>query len=519
MKLFSKIALVSILMASGIHPVNAAYNDVGTDYTNFTTNGWIDTGPAGEALGMVDFLLCVMEKTNASTNVNETYSVLVDENLCNGEKATIPFYAHQTITTLRSSAADPYSMKAWFVTGDGMKVVASISIDSGVTASSPMGVFGMTWKAVSPSSAVGSAGTLALNENGSMQYVENMTEDAGTNNLFSFVHGTLTPSTSSGQLRIQAQDYSGGIPVPKVYRYVFDASHAHYDKAGSDAVCLDRAVSTKRVYGYQLFDNAGAKKELSGPFGFKYTVSGDDTEYSGWAHPNGSWLEKSHASGAFDKPKVITRRSDSQKFNICYDEDWSVANGSQRDDGYDDNIAGLATVCGTASDEVVIGLTNFDTNVAYEFTDPLEFKAVSFKDTFGGSSVSNIAGGRYDGAGSSMDLGWQCIQAGGSWADETRNNGTSSCDGAINWRPKYSLPDGTPFVDSTDATIYRVKAMDAQSELDSVNVSNCSDIPVTNAPIVVSYSASDIPDVAITWDQLPTVTSANTIKYIHGVEQ
>ena len=121
-----------------------------------------------------------------------------------------------------------------------------------------------------------------------------------------------------------------------------------------------------------------------------------------------------------------------------------------------------------------------------------------------------------------MDLGWQCYLPGEDtlWNTEARTDGVSNCDNATNWRPLYSLPDGTTsFVDSTDATVYRVKAMDAQSELASVNVSNCTDIPVTNAPAIVSYTAADIPTVALTWSDLPTVTTANTIKYIHGVEQ
>ena len=120
-----------------------------------------------------------------------------------------------------------------------------------------------------------------------------------------------------------------------------------------------------------------------------------------------------------------------------------------------------------------------------------------------------------------MDLGWQCYLPGQSplWNNEVRTNGVSNCDSATNWRPLYSLPNGTAFVDSTDATTYRVKAMDAQSELASVNVSNCTDIPVTNAPAIVSYTAADIPTVALTWSDLSTVSAANTIKYIHGVEQ
>ena len=527
MKLFSKIALASFMIASAIHPVHAAYNSAGTDYTNFVTNSWIDTGPAGDALSMVDFLLCVMEETKVATNVNVTYSVLVDENICFGEKATIPLYAHQTVTTLRAKATDPYTMKNWFVTGTGMKVVASTTITSGITTANPMGVFSMTWAAVSPTQAVGSKGKLDFALDGTMSYLENMTQDGGSSNAFSFVHGTMNASTDSGQMRMQAQDYTGGSPVNRVYQYVYDASHAHYKGNGIAAVCMDRTTSPKRVFGYQLFTEAGAKKALTGPFGFTYTVS--SVEYNGWAHPNGAWLEKSHASGAFDKPTQVNRRSDDQLFNICYDDDWSVNSGNNYNNGYDDNVAGLSTVCGTnTAGSPVINLTYATDNAAdskvtgnaYVFSPALSFNAVSFTDTNDGASRT-VSGGRYDGPGGSMDLGWQCIQAGASWINEARSSGVSNCDGAYNWRPRYSVPDGTQFVDSTDSTTYRVKAMDSMTQLTAVAAGTyCTDIPLANAPAAAGYDKDDIPAVVgVTWAALPTVTAANTIKYIHGVLQ
>ena len=56
MKLFSKFALLSALTALVMHPVYAAFDDAGTDYTNQVTDSYIESGPAGDALNMVDFL-------------------------------------------------------------------------------------------------------------------------------------------------------------------------------------------------------------------------------------------------------------------------------------------------------------------------------------------------------------------------------------------------------------------------------------------------------------------------------
>jgi hypothetical protein len=531
MNLFPKIALASVILAAATHPALAAYDDVGTDYTNFKTNAWVDSGPAGDSLRMVDFLLCVMDKTKIGDHPNTTYSVLVDEADCFNESAETPQIAHQTVTTLRATAADPYTMKGWFVTADGMKVVATTSITSGSTVATPMGVFSMTWKAVWPTNKVGSKGSLKFNKNGTMSYIENMTQDAGDNNSFGYIHGALADdgTTSSGQLRVQAMDYSTG--TSKSYRYVFDGTHLHLDIDGATPMCFDRSVTNTRTYGYQLFTDAGVKKDFSGSFGFKYTIG--EVEYSGYAHPDGAWLEKSHVSGAFDKPAVITRRSDNQTFNICYDDTWDMGLSPQifGDDGDDDNVAGQDTSsCGTAGDNIRIALTyatdnaadSKSANDAFVFAPELVFNNVSFTDTFLNAAQANIGPGRYNGSGSSMDLGWQCVNQGSNtWVDEVHNSdGSSTCENAYNYRPKYSLPDGIAFVETSTDDIYRIKTMDSEiiTVADS-DTTSCADLPLGNAPGDEGYTASSIPDVSILWSELPTVSAANTIKYIHGVAQ
>jgi len=533
MKLFLKIALASAMLTSSIHPAHAAYDDVGTDYTNFETNAWVDSGPAGDSLGMVDFLLCVMDKTKIGDNPNATYSVLIDEADCFNESSETPQIAHQTVTTRRAKATDPYTMKGWFVTADGMKVVAETFITSGPTVATPMGVFTMTWKAVAPEDSVGSEGSLEFNKDGTMSYIENMTQDAMSNNSFSYIYGALADDgiTTSGQLLVQAQDNSSWPPLTRRYRYVFDASHLHYDIDGASPMCFDRAVTKTRTFGYQLFTDAGVKKEYSGSFGFKYTIGGVD--YNGYAHPDGAWLEKTHVSGAFDKPQVITRNSDNQTFNICYDDTWDMGLSPQifGDDGDDDNVAGQDTSsCGTAGDDIRITLTyatdsaadSKSANDAFVFAPELVFNNVSFTDTFLNAAQTNIGPGRYNGSGSSMDLGWQCVNYGSNtWVDEVHDsNGDSTCENAYNYRPKYSLPDGVAFVETSTGDTYRVKAMDSAT----ITVANgdtmaCADIPLANAPVAVSYTASSIPVVSILWSELPTVSAANTIKYIHGVAQ
>jgi len=528
MKLFSKFALLSALTALVMPPVFAAFNDAGTDYTNQVTDSYIESGPAGDALNMVDFLLCVMENSKATTNPNSTYSVLVDENVCFGQKKPTPLYASQTLTTSGSSnptAADPFVVDSWFVTGEGMSVVAKSTISSGATTTLPNGVFTMNWKAVAPSNMVGSKGSLSFSADGTMFYIENMTQNAGGANEFMYVNGTLSSDGSSGKLRIKGNGYdAGGNKTYPLYRYVFDDSHVHYDADGAGGICMDRSTAnqTSIVYGYQLFDSAGAKVALSGPFGFKYSSGG--SEYNGWASPHGAWLEGKETNT--NKPTSITRRSDSQGFSICYDDDWESTCGSAGgcyDNGKDDNTAGNATTCGTASDGIKLHLINSDTNVAYTFDAAIAFNAVTFTDRSSGSSVTRT-GAKYDGVGSSLDLGWQCLLPAGvtadNWTTESFAGGSNSCDGAIDFRPLYHLPNGTPLVRTSNNATYYVKSIDERTMLKKeASVTPCADLSLATAPADAGYSAASVTDVDLLWSALPAVTAANTIKYIQGVAQ
>ena len=531
MKVFSKLVLASALSAVALTSANAAFDDAGTDYTNLVTESYIDAGPAADALSMVDFLLCVMENSRATSNPNSTYSVLVDEVVCNGKTAKIPEYASQTMTTSGSStptAADPFLGNSWFVTADGMNVVAQTTISSGATTATPNGVFTMNWKALAPSDMVGSKGSLSFSADGSMFYMENNTQDGGDTNEFNYIHGIIANDGKSGQLRIKNQTYDGnGDRIYPLNRYVFDESHLHYDVDGSNPVCYDRASQTARVYGYQLFDSAGAKVAMDGPFGFKYTVSG--TEYNGWASPHGAWLEGSHTLGANDKPTSITRRSDNVVYNICYDDDWESNSGSTYDNGYDDNVAGGTSACGTANDRITLGLTNQSTSQAYTFSTAKTFNSVSFDDlaTTAVDSVT-ISSPRYDGAGDTLGIAWQCLlpadvpnrHLNSAWTDEVYSSGASNCANSTDWRPKNAMPNGTAITDSGTSAVFYVKSIDERIFLEKESdATPCADIPLANAPADAGYTAASIVDVPLLWSALPTVTEANKIKYIHGVAQ
>ena len=68
---------------------------------------------------------------------------------------------------------------------------------------------------------------------------------------------------------------------------------------------------------------------------------------------------------------------------------------------------------------------------------------------------------------------------------------------------------------------YYIKATETKRFLKKeTTVTPCADIPLTTAPADAGQTAASIGLTAdVLWADLPTVTVANTIKYIHGVAQ
>jgi hypothetical protein len=506
MHILNKLAFSSALLMTTVTVQAALDSSEGTDYANTVSDSWVDSGPATDSLQMVNFLLCVMEKSNTSAHVNETYSSMIDENDCDNIAADSPAFATQVMTTSRADNSSPYTTKSWFVTSEGMKVVAESTISAAATAALPRGVMTMTWYAVSPVERIGTKGSLSTNADETLSYIENMVD--GSFSMFSYIHGTLAADGTSGKLRVQSQDYSSGSPVAKVYTYVFDADNAHYDTVPATVdVCLDRteANMTTRTYGYKLFTAAGAEKVISGPFDFSYTDA-SSVEQRGWADPNGAWLQGNETG--VHKPTTITRNSNSKVYSICYDDDWSSL--GTRDDGFDDTSG---AVCGTASDDINIHLVHA-TEGAYTFDPALEFDSLTFDDLSSGASAT-AATPRYDGAGSSLDLGWQCKAPGVGWVASDLI--PDPCANATNWRPAYAVESGTELTQKTTGTKYYIKAINSMTTL--ATSLSCSALPLAVAPVDAGYNSSSIPALTITWADMPTVLEANVMKVIHGVEQ
>ena len=83
MKLITKLVLpFALIMAPTA--AYSALDETGADWVaaKAAASEFINVGPATDNLEMVNFLLCVMENSNMGDHVNETYSAMIDENIC-----------------------------------------------------------------------------------------------------------------------------------------------------------------------------------------------------------------------------------------------------------------------------------------------------------------------------------------------------------------------------------------------------------------------------------------------------
>tara|TARA_B110000027_G_scaffold94582_1_gene99841 strand:+ start:272 stop:1861 length:1590 start_codon:yes stop_codon:yes gene_type:complete len=529
MKYLTKLALSLTLIVSPA--AFAALDKTHADYSGTVDENFIESGPAGDGLSMVNFLLCIMSNSNASAHVNETYGSMIDENICNGVVgAKKPAFAQQIMTTSRASATANYTMDSWFTTdGDGSPqyVVAKSSITSAPTDALPRGVFSMTWNMLSnttPSATVTAKGFLNADASNNITYVEEMPNQTHGNTMYSYVHGQLNGATG-GKLRVKTQVYDGaGRNTDTTYRYVFDAEDVHYatwdGSSNGTSVCLDRTVANMLKYtnNYKMFTEDGALVTFTKleQFPFTYT-SGSDTK-QGYADKWEAWLQGGEAEAA--KPATITRKSDSKQFSVCWDDN---------DDGT--GTCGRAGAGGDGSSGDGIKWHLNIGGVAQPFADPIELTArtivdndmdegdpISAADAFGRNGGAGYP--VYRGAGSGMDIVDECL-LGATWTARSGNN----CDSAQKRRASYNIVDGTEFTLRGGSTKYFVKASDSYRDLAVQAGSVCTGktpLALSNAPDALASYA--IGAVALTWANKPSVangllSAANAMKVIHGVEQ
>jgi hypothetical protein len=483
---------------------NAAYNSTGTDYTNAKAEIYIDAGEWQEPLTMGDFLICIMNGTGADLIPNGTYKALLNMTQCDNEQSSTQVgkktsFAEATVVSSRASNTSPQIIKSYIIdtydenddgdttdAGETMNIVTEVSITESASASNPYGLFTFDWNQTNNPSGEYMRGSLAITDDSStqvgMSMIAQSKEDDGQDNLWA--KGLLNKDGSGGKMQVDMQidknndeDFldSGEIVNFKIN---FNATHAHIDTDGT-AVCknLTEASMTSYVYNYNLYNSTtGALKDITAGREFLYG-NGTSSTLRGHAgsYVNGSgavkhwiWTEDGSA------PTTIYKEGDT---SVSYSVAWA---------------SGQPTITGMT------------------FDPRIEIDASFTGITPGGTSGTKTDNLDYEGPGQLWGMNWTL--AGDTNSNGQCDGGESSCDNK--WSPDYNIADGTSLTD-TNGVVWKVKQMGMWKTLATVNASNCSTLPVTDA--AVAFTIPSLSAVSTTWASKPAVTARPRV--ISGIKQ
>jgi hypothetical protein len=398
-------------------------------------------------------------------------------------------FAEATVVSSRASNTSPQIIKSYIIdtydenddgdttdAGETMNIVTEVSITESASASNPYGLFTFDWNQTNNPSGEYMRGSLAITDDSStqvgMSMIAQSKEDDGQDNLWA--KGLLNKDGSGGKMQVDMQidknndeDFldSGEIVNFKIN---FNATHAHIDTDGT-AVCknLTEASMTSYVYNYNLYNSTtGALKDITAGREFLYG-NGTSSTLRGHAgsYVNGSgavkhwiWTEDGSA------PTTIYKEGDT---SVSYSVAWA---------------SGQPTITGMT------------------FDPRIEIDASFTGITPGGTSGTKTDNLDYEGPGQLWGMNWTL--AGDTNSNGQCDGGESSCDNK--WSPDYNIADGTSLTD-TNGVVWKVKQMGMWKTLATVNASNCSTLPITDA--AVSFTIPSLSAVSTTWASKPAITA------------
>ncbi len=451
-------------------PVQAAFNDAGTDYSSDTATSWIEMGEVMEPMNMVDMLLCIMASTGANLVVNGTYLALVDINQCQrNSESNAPELVNVTVTTSREDNTSPQIVNVWFDESPSTQYLVETTISEGPTDTSPFGSFSFAWQSAIDADDKGTMEFIAGTDTTEIKMAINDVH-GGPGISFNWMHAEVTNDGDSGTAKVGIDTDDYVLNFDKV-----GGGHVNYQKNTDAEVCYDRSNLTTYVYDYNLYDiDTGARKELNGGFECTYT-SGDETTYC-HIGPWGAWFDGGESDG--DRPTTVTHDDGTEYTGITYDDE-------------DANNDGLRIV--------VPGYT-FDDPLVFDKTD----QTAGVQSEMGSNSYLN-----YFGAGQLHGLPWACSTDGR--ASYHQDDHAGNCDGAVDWRPLGALTDGTVLTQSGTSAQYVSKGVVAMKVM-SIDPGACSALDLTGiAGNFSDLSASDISPVTITWADKPEVAASPTV--------
>ena len=473
---------------------NAAYNSTGTDYTNAKAEIYIDAGEWQEPLTMGDFLICVMNGTGADLIPNGTYKALLNMTQCDNEQSSTQVgkktsFAEATVVSSRASNTSPQLIKSYIVdthdenndgdttdAGEALNIVTEVSITESASTSNPYGLFTFDWNQTNNPSGEFMRGSLAITNDSStqvgMSMIAQSKNSSDEDNLWA--KGLLNKDGSGGKMKVNMSidenndgDFldSGEIVNFKIN---FNATHANIDTDGT-VVCknLTESSMTSYVYNYNLYNSTtGALKDITAGLEFLHG-NGTSSTLRGYAgsYVNGSgavkhwiWTEDGSA------PTTIYKESDT---SVSYSIAWA---------------SGQPTITGMT------------------FDPRIEIDASFTGITPGGTSGTKTDNLDYEGPGQLWGMNWTL--AGDTNSNGQCDGGESSCDNK--WSPDYNIADGTSLTD-TNGVVWKVKQMGMWKKLATVNASNCSTLPITDA--AVSFTIPSLSAVSTTWASKPAITA------------
>jgi hypothetical protein len=483
---------------------NAAYNSTGTDYTNAKAEIYIDAGEWQEPLTMGDFLICIMNGTGADLIPNGTYKALLNMTQCDNEQSSTQVgkktsFAEATVVSSRASNTSPQLIKSYIVdthdenndgdttdAGEALNIVTEVSITESASTSNPYGLFTFDWNQTNNPSGEFMRGSLAITNDSStqvgMSMIAQSKNSSDEDNLWA--KGLLNKDGSGGKMKVNMSidenndgDFldSGEIVNFKIN---FNATHANIDTDGT-VVCknLTESSMTSYVYNYNLYNSTtGALKDITAGLEFLHG-NGTSSTLRGYAgsYVNGSgavkhwiWTEDGSA------PTTIYKESDT---SVSYSIAWA---------------SGQPTITGMT------------------FDPRIEIDASFTGITPGGTSGTKTDNLDYEGPGQLWGMNWTL--AGDTNSNGQCDGGESSCDNE--WSPEYNIADGTSLTD-TNGVVWKVKQMGMWKTLATVNASNCSTLPVTDA--AVAFTIPSLSAVSTTWASKPAVTARPRV--ISGIKQ
>ena len=325
------------------------------DFNVDETEVWVNDR-AVEAFGTPNEILCMIEQTRTDLMVNQgPYIAQINSELCSEresgsggqqegqgqESVDVPDYEYWVVNVLRSDEDSPQVIEAWITEEsddddhggpDGI-IFARIVVTKDRDEVPPFGVFTMNFKILP--FAEGSDNQADLDGDSDFRGIMKSFVNTANENLLAFTNsGEMDEEIQGVQIGItvdekviMAKDSNGGRGAASMadfdfgeagfqqfteeFNIAYNGNYFMRQFEGEAAKCFDREDPARNAWRYGVYDNQGARVEISS--GMPVGYMDGDTLVEGWAGYWGLWLNN------MDGNNDITTLND----KVLYAFDWS----------------------------------------------------------------------------------------------------------------------------------------------------------------------------------------------------